>query len=215
MTNRPGTVLRAPPAYPESALPSFVHKLLRPAPLVKAQSLAFLMFEKPDLAATEEFLADFGMHRVSRTAERLLMRGSGSQPCIYVASRGARSRYIGAAFTVAGKTEPALIESTAHARRLPADLIPGGGSCVELVDPAGKLLRLVTGQQTVSPLPLRAPLHPLTNGPGMVRRVNASMGVKRDLGTVVKVVQLLRRGRLSVECLKLLGRAMARPRPWL
>ena len=63
--------LRTPPAYPESALPAGVQPLARPAPLVKAQALAFLMFEKPDLAAAEAFLTDFGM---------LTVAGGGGRP---------------------------------------------------------------------------------------------------------------------------------------
>jgi catechol 2,3-dioxygenase-like lactoylglutathione lyase family enzyme len=45
--------------------------------------------------------------------------------------------------------------------------------------------------------------------------VPASMGVKRDLGTVYKIVRLLASRRLSVARLKLLGQAMSKPRPWL
>lgn len=104
--------LRTAPAYPESDLPPPVRKLERPAALVKAQSLAFLMFEKPDLPASEAFLADFGMHRVSRTANQLVMRGA-DEPAIYVANRGPRARYVGAAFTVAGEAELALLEKQA------------------------------------------------------------------------------------------------------
>ncbi|MBC7859623.1 MAG: biphenyl-2,3-diol 1,2-dioxygenase, partial [Burkholderiaceae bacterium] len=95
-------VLHAPHAYPENALPPGVLPLARPAPLVKAQSLAFLMFEKPDLAACEAFLTDFGLRTVEWSEERLLMRGSGPAPCIYMARRGARARCLGSAFSVAG-----------------------------------------------------------------------------------------------------------------
>ena len=168
-------VLRTPPAYPESALPPFIQRLERPTPLIKARSLAFLMFEKPDLAATEAFLRDFGMRTVSRDADQLLMRGSGSEPCIHMARRGSRSRYLGAAFTVASEADLAIAVKAANARRIPPGRIPGGGEGVELVDPAGNLLWLVTGQRPADPLPLRAPLHPLTNGPGLLRRVNATV----------------------------------------
>lgn len=179
--------LRTPPAYPESALPAPVRKLERPAALVKAQSLAFLMFEKPDLPATEAFLADFGMRSVSRTANRLVMRGAGSEPCIYVAHRGPRSRYLGAAFTVAGEAELALLEKQAGARRLSPDVIPGGGTGVELADPAGNLLWVVTGQTPIDRLPLRQPLHPLTNGPGMNRRINATVRPPLEPAAVAKL----------------------------
>ncbi|MBA5606763.1 VOC family protein [Duganella sp. FT3S] len=167
--------LNTPPAYPEHALPHPVRRLERPAALVQARALAFLMFDKPDLAAMEAFLADFGMTPVSRTAGQLTMRGSGQAPCIYLARQARRSRYVGAAFTVDGEAELARLEAHAGARRLPAGSIPGGGQGVELVDPAGHLLWLVTGQAALDPLPLRAPLHPLTNGPGLNRRVNATI----------------------------------------
>jgi catechol 2,3-dioxygenase-like lactoylglutathione lyase family enzyme len=169
------TVLRTPPAYPQSALPPFIQPLERPTPLVKARSLAFLMFEKPDLAATEAFLRDFGMRTVFRDVDQLQMRGSGSEPCIYLARRGSRSRYLGAAFTVASEAELAIALKAGNARRILPGHIPGGGDGVELVDPAGNLLWLVTGQRAAEPLPLRAPLHPLTNGPGLLRRVNATV----------------------------------------
>lgn len=167
-------VLRTSPAYPQSALPAHIQKLERPTPLLKAQSLAFLMFEKPDLKATEAFLSDFGMRSVSRTGERLVMRASGCAPAVCVAYRGTRSRYVGAAFTV-HEGDLAVPEIKANARRLSPEVIPGGGKGVELVDPAGNIVWLIAGQRAVAPLPLREPLHPLTNGPGLNRRVNATV----------------------------------------
>lgn len=181
------TALRTPPAYPESALPLSVHKLDRVPALVKAQSLAFLMFEKPELAPVEAFLDDFGMRTVSHAAGRLIMRGSGSAPCIYVARRGPRSRYLGAAFTVAGEAELALLASQAGARRLAQEEIPGGGQGIELVDPAGNLLWLIAEQTPVDPLPVRAPLHPCTNGPGLTRRINATVRPPLEPAAVTKL----------------------------
>ncbi|NML60985.1 hypothetical protein HHL21_07785 [Massilia sp. RP-1-19] len=167
--------LRTPPSYPESALPPGIQKLQRPTALIKAQSLAFLMFEKPDLPATKAFLDDFGMLQVAGGGEQLTMRGHGSAPAIYVARRGRRARYIGAAFTVASKAELERLQADAGARRLDSADIPGGGSGVELMDPAGNLLWLVTGQRPSIPRPLRAPLHPYANCHGEVRRVNATV----------------------------------------
>ncbi|MES2149332.1 MAG: VOC family protein [Pseudomonadota bacterium] len=169
------SALQAPPAFPESALPPGIEKLLRPAPLVKARALAFLMFEKPDLVATEAFLTDFGMLRVAASSDQLLMRGHGSAPAIYLARRGARARYVGAAFSVASQAELQILEREAGARRLDGADIPGGGAGVELVDPAGNLLWLVAGQCPGVPWPLRAPLHPQANSHGAVRRVNATV----------------------------------------
>lgn len=180
-------VLRTPPVYPESALPPGIEKLQRPAPLSRAQALAFLMFEKPDLAATEAFLSDFGMLPVACDGEQLTMRGHGSAPAIFVARRGRRARYSGAAFTVASEAELVRLQAEVGARRLASADIPGGGSGVELTDPAGNLLWLVTGQRPIAPQPLRAPLHPYANCHGEVRRVNATVRPPLVPAAVVKL----------------------------
>jgi catechol 2,3-dioxygenase-like lactoylglutathione lyase family enzyme len=167
--------LSTPQAHAESNRPAFVQKLERPAVLAKAASLAFLMFEKPDLTATEEFLADFGMRRVARNADLLMMRGSGSAPCIYLARRGPRSRYVGAAFTVADRATLDVLVAEAGAVRLAEAEIPGGGAGVELVDPAGNRVWLVTGQASLACVPLRAPLHLQANSVDVTTRVNRTI----------------------------------------
>ncbi|MGZ5198646.1 MAG: VOC family protein [Telluria sp.] len=167
--------LQVPRAYPESARPGFVQKLERPQALVKAQSLAFLMFEKPDLGRTANFLEDFGMRCVTRTPDRLIMRGCGGAPCIYMARQGDRSRYLGAAFTVAGRAQLELLVRKAGATPLPAGTIPGGGEGVELVDPAGNLLWIVTDQVQLERLPLRVPMHLQANSVELTNRVNRTI----------------------------------------
>jgi len=187
MTRPPRGVLRTPPAFPESALPSSVQKLQRPEALVKAQALAFLIFEKHDLRAAEGFLTDFGMCSVSRTDKQLLMRGAGPQPCLLLIQKGQRSRYVGTAFTVRSEADLVRLEAEANARRLPPGSVPGGGTGVELTDPAGNLLWLVTGQQPLNRLPLREPTHALTNDPGQLRRVNAMVRPPLEPAAVVKL----------------------------
>ena len=61
--------LQAPPEYPASQAPDFVHKLVRPAVWQKATQLAFLRFDKKDLIEAERFWNDFGLVTVSRSAE--------------------------------------------------------------------------------------------------------------------------------------------------
>jgi catechol 2,3-dioxygenase-like lactoylglutathione lyase family enzyme len=178
--------LQTPPAYPESALPPHVRKLERPRPLLKAESLAFLMFEKPDLAATETFLTDFGMRPVSRTADRLVMRGHGTSPAIHVACRGKRSRYLGAAFVVAG-ADLERLASMEGARRISSDRIPGGGRGVELLDPAGNLVWFVAGQQPAAPLSVREPMHVGVNDPKVRRRVNATVRPPLEPAAITKL----------------------------
>lgn len=187
MNNPLPAALRTPPAYKENALPAGIKKLARPTPLVKAQSLAFLMFEKPDLAATEAFLTDFGMLRVEGDPETLVMRSYGSAPAIYVARRGPASRYIGAAFTVASRAQLQQLHAQAGGRLLDPNEIPGGGHGIELADPAGNLLWLVTGQRSIAPLPLRSPLHRQLNCHQETRRVNATVRPPLEPAAIAKL----------------------------
>jgi len=55
---KPLTVLREPESQPESRLPAHVKRLPRPQPLGRAVELAFLRWEKRQLAPTERFWRD-------------------------------------------------------------------------------------------------------------------------------------------------------------
>src|SRR6476661_1667529 len=67
-------------------------------PTIKVADLAWLEFQKPDLAGSERFAHAFGFTTVSRTAYELQLRATDSgAPCVIV-RRGPRSTYLGAAF---------------------------------------------------------------------------------------------------------------------
>jgi len=168
-------VLRAPEEHPESHLPAQIQRLARPRPLLKAQALAFLRFERPRLDAAERFLTDFGMQVVSRSSQSLVMRGSGPASAIYVATQGRKARYVGAAFVVPAGTDFAPLIAEAGAVALPPTAIPGGGRGVSLVDPAGNEVWLITDWAPQSPLPQRAATHEAANQPGQTRRVNQTV----------------------------------------
>ena len=68
----------------------------------RAVELAFLRWEKRQLAPTERFWRDFGMHIVESGPQRLLARGTGHAPCIAMATRGRENRFIGPAFAYVG-----------------------------------------------------------------------------------------------------------------
>ena len=60
-------------------------------PTIKFRDLAWLEFQKPDLAGSERFAHAFGFTTVSRTADELQLRGTDSgAPCVIV-RRGPRS----------------------------------------------------------------------------------------------------------------------------
>src|SRR5512139_2585534 len=70
-------------------------------PVIKVLDLAWLEFEKPHLGGTERFARACGLLPVSQTPDELQLRGTDAgSPCAVV-RRGARSRYVGAAFLAA------------------------------------------------------------------------------------------------------------------
>ena len=121
-------------------------------PTIKVADLAWLEFQKPDLAGSERFAHAFGFTTVSRTADELQLRGTDSgAPCVIV-RRGPRSTYLGAAFRAAEPTDVLrLADATgAEVSKLPESL---GGITVDLTDPSGVLVRVVNGTHELSALP--------------------------------------------------------------
>lgn len=167
--------LMAPPEYPASQAPAHVKKLLRPTPWQKATQLAFLRFDKKDLVEAERFWNDFGLVTVSRSAGQLVMRGAGGEPAILVATKAETSHFVGAAFVVPPDTDFARLERDSQARPLASGLIPGGGRGVELRDPDGNALWLITDWGSVPALPARPPLQRDMNVLGDIRRVNRTV----------------------------------------
>ena len=55
-----------------------------PNPTTKASELAYLIFERPDIARAEAFLADFGLLPAKREDNVSFLRGTGTAACCYV-----------------------------------------------------------------------------------------------------------------------------------
>ena len=67
-------------------------------PVIKIVDIAWLEFEKPDLARTEAFARAFGFQPVRRGPDEIQLRGTlAGAPCAIV-RRGPRTRFAGAAF---------------------------------------------------------------------------------------------------------------------
>ena len=174
-------------SYPASRLPDGVVPLQRPEPLVRATALAFLRFEKRDLKSTAEFLSDFGLAVVESSNDRLIMRGADASPCVFVATRGRRSRFAGAAFVVPDDTDLDYLRGETGARRLDSREIPGGGDGIELIDPDGHALWLICNWGHAEPAPVREPAQREPNGPGRTVRVNATIRVPMEPAEVVRL----------------------------
>src|ERR1700748_1835760 len=74
-------------------------------PLIRVAGLAWLEFEKPDLARAERFLTDFGFTVADRTPEMLVLRGRWAGPASLVVRRGPHSRFAGTAFQAAARED--------------------------------------------------------------------------------------------------------------
>lgn len=139
-------------------------------PVTKALSLAYLLFERPDLTPVRDFLVDFGLAPLPSGPNELYLRGSGCAPYIYRVARGHRARFVGLAFEVENRQALKSLAALPGASAVEEEDGPGGGERVRLRDPSGFEVRAVCGRQPSEPLPRRAAL-PL-NTPDRCARVN-------------------------------------------
>ncbi|MDT5296948.1 MAG: hypothetical protein QOG79_190 [Mycobacterium sp.] len=146
-------------------------------PIIKVHDIAWLEFEKPDLARAEAFSSAFGFGTAMRTADELYLRGTDSgSPCVLI-RRGPRSKFIGAAYTAQDQSDVLrLAESTGtKIRALPESL---GGMAVDLIDPSGVTVRVVADTHELEALPAQT-LHQFNFGHEL-RRIGATQRPPRE-----------------------------------
>ena len=153
-------------------------------PIIKVHDLAWLEFEKPDLARAEAFAQAFGFVTAARTPGELQLRGTDAgSPCVII-RRGPRTRFTGVAFTAQDDTDVLRLASATgrSTRALPESL---GGVAVDLVDPGGLPVRVVAGTHPLEVLPAQTPL--LLNFGRDVRRANATQRPPREPARVQRL----------------------------
>jgi catechol 2,3-dioxygenase-like lactoylglutathione lyase family enzyme len=146
-------------------------------PVIKVRDLAWLEFEKPDLGRAEIFAQAFGFTTSLRSQDELHLRGTeAGSPCVLI-RKGTRSRFAGAAFAAAEEKDVLrLAEATGRTvTALPESL---GGVTVDLPDPAGTPVRVVSGTHGLPALAGQAPL--TLNAGGATPRVNAAQRPPRE-----------------------------------
>jgi Glyoxalase/Bleomycin resistance protein/Dioxygenase superfamily len=139
------------------------------APVVKADALLYVHFERPDLNQARDYLVDFGLLVVSQSEGELFLRGAGSKPYIYRVSRGPAARLIGFGLSVPSAEDLKAL-AKASGRSVETADAPGGGAVVRLVDPVGVAVSIHHGFAAVAPEPVRAPIP--HNAPNQTVRVN-------------------------------------------
>jgi catechol 2,3-dioxygenase-like lactoylglutathione lyase family enzyme len=126
-------------------------------PVIKVRDLAWLEFEKRNLDRAEAFAHAFGFSTAQRTPDELQLRGTDpGVPCVLI-RQGRRSRFVGPAFRAADSQDVLrLAEATgATATKLPESV---GGMNVELTDPTGLAVRVVSDTHDLAALPGQEPL---------------------------------------------------------
>ncbi|GAA3467454.1 VOC family protein [Nonomuraea roseola] len=126
-------------------------------PIIKVHDLAWLEFSKPDLQRAESFAHAFGFTTALHTADELHLRGTDAGcPCVLI-RKGTRSRFIGPAFKAA---DPGDLLKLAHATGRKATPLPEslGGLTVDLPDPSGNRVRVVSDTHDLATLPAQTPL---------------------------------------------------------
>ena len=121
-------------------------------PVIKVADIAWLEFEKPDLARAEEFARAFGFATVSRTPDEVQLRGTDpGAPCV-ILRRGEQSRFVATAFKAQDDIDVLrLADATGvNVTALPESL---GGISVDLTDPSGFPVRVVAGLHPLPTLP--------------------------------------------------------------
>ena len=153
------------------------------------RSLAFLIFERPDLARAERFLADFGLRVVSRGDGCVYFRGTGSAAFCYIARKATKARFIGFGLTIESRADLEKLAGLPGASQIEPFDAPGGGECVRLTDPSGFEVHAVFGRQPVEELKHRAAL--TFNAPDAPTRINATQRVDVAPPDVVKLGHLV------------------------
>jgi hypothetical protein len=129
--------------------------LVRPAPLLRADALAAVVFERRNVERMARFLLDFGFRPCDGAAgSSRYFRSYGDQPFAVEVIPSARDAFVG--FAIAAR-EAADLQALADHEGVSVEprLTPGGGAQVRLTDPDGRRVDLVHGPEPVAPLPTR------------------------------------------------------------
>lgn len=167
-------------------------------PVIKVADIAWLEFERPDIARAEAFARAFGFRTAQHRPDELHLRGTrAGGPCV-IARRGPRSRFTGAAFRACDESDVLRLAAHVGAPVRPLPEIIGGLS-VALTDPSGMLVRVVAGMHELPELPGQ-PVHDFNFGRD-VRRTNAGQRPPRVPAQVERLGHLVVQSTKYLEAL--------------
>ena len=158
------------------------------SPIVKANDLLFVHFQRPDLGKAEQYLRDFGLVVVSKSQDELALRGTGPRPYVYRVTRGPKARFVGLGLAVASAKDLEAL-SKRSGRPIERSNGLGGGSVVRLRDPEGIEVDVLHGYAPSEPLPTR-PAIP-HNAPSQIVRVTDTQRPALEPPQVTKLGHLV------------------------
>lgn len=115
---------------------------------------AHVHYLHPDLEKAEQFLADFGLAVVKKTATKIYYRGYGPDPFCYIAelSSTGQKAFAGGAFIVDSHEDLVKASKLPGASPIEKSTEPGEGDFVILKDPNAMVVKLIHGQEQVQPI---------------------------------------------------------------
>jgi catechol 2,3-dioxygenase-like lactoylglutathione lyase family enzyme len=148
-------------------------RIERPAPFVRADSIAHVTFARRDIETMSRFLVDFGLISLETRDSVHYFRGWADQPYCVALVPADVDRLDSIAFEARDVSDLERLANATGAQVEPAQG-PGGGMRVRLTDPDGLRVDLVHGAQRREALSTRHDTIPF-NTPGDKRRVNQTV----------------------------------------
>ncbi len=155
------------------ATPPGSQPINKPDAIIKADALAYLIWDVADLTLQENFLTDFGMLTEHKTSKELYMRGYGDTPYLYFGRKAKKSAFVGMAVRVNSRQDlVTLSQKTGQ----PIQKIPriNGGEMVSLLDPNGIVVEVTFGIAPVKEIVTRREPLP-TNSSDNILRLNSGL----------------------------------------
>ena len=167
-------------------------------PIIKVSGLAWLEFDKPDLARAEAFARAFGFHTTTGEQGELRLRGAdGGVECVVI-HRGGQTRFRGLAFRAEDEAD---VLRLADRTGQPATPLPEsvGGITVRLRDPGGTSVQVVAGMRELPGLPAQRPQ--VFNFGHQTHRVNATQRPPRVPAVIQRLGHVVLQSTKYIETL--------------
>jgi catechol 2,3-dioxygenase-like lactoylglutathione lyase family enzyme len=166
---------------------------------IKVWDIAYGRLRSPDLDKQEQFLTDFGMVRVARTANALYMRGTDPFHHLHVTEKGDPA-FLGMAWHAKSEDDLKALTKAPGASGIEHMDEPGGGMRVRLKEPNGYTVDVVYGLKSV--LPIQVIRQPINSGPEPFNRHGELMRIKKGASSVKRIAHGVMATPKNIETVK-------------